>query len=201
MFGEPQTLIVVYDDELLLNQLKKLVETKDDDDEENIKGTRDGSVRIVAWTEKVWMDQKVAGNINNKVLFLGNIKGVKTLAPVADIKYDKYGIRYGWAGNQAIILCDRMKIKDAKDYNAFLDDFNKLNVPAELHSEARQVREKVEKTEEKKNFFKKIGGVIGKAAKTVNDSITVTSKKVVRQQYIFGLHQFYENHLQEFLDS
>lgn len=30
MFYEPQALIVVYKDELLANQLKKLVETKDD---------------------------------------------------------------------------------------------------------------------------------------------------------------------------
>ena len=35
MFDMSQTLIVVYKDEMLLNQLKKLVETKDDGDSWN----------------------------------------------------------------------------------------------------------------------------------------------------------------------
>ena len=49
-FNESQqtTLIVVYKDELLTNQLKKYVETNDDIDEENVVGTKDGSVKIVA---------------------------------------------------------------------------------------------------------------------------------------------------------
>ena len=32
MFFEPKTLIVVYKDEILANQIKKLIETKDDKD-------------------------------------------------------------------------------------------------------------------------------------------------------------------------
>ncbi len=62
MFNEKKTLIVVYKNELMLNQLKKLVETNDDGEGDNIVGTRDGSVQIVAWTESVWKDQKKAGN-------------------------------------------------------------------------------------------------------------------------------------------
>ena len=58
MFLEPKTLIVVYKDELMLNQLKKLIETKDDSETDGVVGVTDESVRIVAWTEKVWRDQK-----------------------------------------------------------------------------------------------------------------------------------------------
>ena len=58
MFYEPQALIVVYKDELLANQLKKLVETKDDIDEEQTVGTTDGSIKVVTWTEKMWLEQK-----------------------------------------------------------------------------------------------------------------------------------------------
>ena len=57
-YTEPVTLIVVYKDELVVNQLKKLVETRDDGSEKSIVGVRDGSVQIVAWTEEVWLDQK-----------------------------------------------------------------------------------------------------------------------------------------------
>ena len=40
MFETKKTLIIVYKDELLLNQLRKMIETKDDKDGE-IVGTRD----------------------------------------------------------------------------------------------------------------------------------------------------------------
>lgn len=54
MFGA-ETLIVVYKDEMLANQLKKLVETKDDIEGGKIVGTKDMSINIVSWTEKVWL--------------------------------------------------------------------------------------------------------------------------------------------------
>lgn len=69
-YTEPQTLVVVCKDEMLVNQLRKLVETKDDTGEESVIGTRDGSVKIVAWTEKVWLDQKKAGNIVRRFCWL-----------------------------------------------------------------------------------------------------------------------------------
>ena len=66
-YMEPKTLIVVYKDELLVNQLKKLIETKDDGDENAVVGTTDGSVQIVAWTEKVWLEQKKTGHITSEI--------------------------------------------------------------------------------------------------------------------------------------
>lgn len=82
MFGMPKTLIVVYKDEMLMNQLKKLVETNDDSESGDIVGTTDDSINIVSQTEKVWLGNKKAGNIKDKVLFLGEIKGTDKLIPV-----------------------------------------------------------------------------------------------------------------------
>lgn len=82
MFGMPKTLIVVYKDEMLMNQLKKLVETNDDSESGDIVGTTDDSINIVSWTEKVWLWNKKAGNIKDKELFLGEIKGTDKLIPV-----------------------------------------------------------------------------------------------------------------------
>ena len=76
MFETKKTLIVVYKDELLMNRLKKMVETRDDS-EEDVVGTRDDSIKIVSWTERVWLGNKKAGNIQGKILFLGDIKGTK----------------------------------------------------------------------------------------------------------------------------
>ena len=92
MFETKKTLIVVYKDELLMNQLKKLIETRDDADE-GIVGTKDDSINVVSWTEKVWLGNKKAGNIQGKILFLGDIKGTDELIPVLDVQFDEYGVK------------------------------------------------------------------------------------------------------------
>ncbi len=128
MFGAPETLIIVYKDEMLANQMKKLIETKDDL-ENSITGTTDRSINVVSWSEKIWLDNKKAGNITSKVLFLGNIKGVDKLIPVIDVKYDQFGIRYGWGGNQAVIYAEPNEIKAVDSYFAFYEELEKSSVP------------------------------------------------------------------------
>lgn len=116
-----QTLIVVYKnrDEMAINQLRKLLET-DDDHEDRIVGVEDGSVEIVPWTEKVWIQNKEAGTIKSKVLLIDDIKGSDQLSPIMDIKYDKYGIIYGWAGSQALLTIDEKALKKKENYEKFL---------------------------------------------------------------------------------
>jgi hypothetical protein len=130
MFDTRKTLIVVYKDELLMNQLRKMVETRDD--EHGIVGTRDGSINIVSWTEKVWLGNKKAGNIQGKILFLGEIKGTDKLIPVIDVKFEKYGVKYGWAGNQAVVYADLKELANREDYDAFLEELSALQVPSFL---------------------------------------------------------------------
>lgn len=130
MFETKKTLIVVYKDELLMNQLKKMVETHDDDDDAHgIIGTRDDSISIVSWAEKVWLGNKKAGNIQGKILFLGDIKGTDKLIPVIDVKFDECGIKFGWAGNQAVVYADPKILTTREDYDAFLEKLSDLPVP------------------------------------------------------------------------
>ncbi|HIW80163.1 MAG TPA: hypothetical protein H9742_01330 [Candidatus Acetatifactor stercoripullorum] len=131
MFETKKTLIVVYKDELLMNQLKKMVETHDDNDE-SVVGTRDDSINIVSWTEKVWLGNKKAGNIQGKILFLGDIKGTDKLIPVIDEKFDDCGVKYGWAGNQAVLFADPKSLTDRKAYDDFLNKLSELPVPSFL---------------------------------------------------------------------
>ena len=70
MFETKKTLIVVYKDELLMNQLRKMVETHDDS-EQRIVDTKAVSINIVSWKEKVWLGNEKAGNIQGKILFFG----------------------------------------------------------------------------------------------------------------------------------
>lgn len=128
MFETKKTLIVVYKDELLMNQLKKLVETHDDN-EQGVIGTKDDSINIVSWTEKVWLGNKKAGNIQGKILFLDKIKGTDKLIPVIDVKFDEFGVRFGWAGNQAVVYTDTKVLTTRDDYDAFLEKLSGLPVP------------------------------------------------------------------------
>ncbi len=131
MFETKKTLIVVYKDELLMNQLKKMVETHDDN-EQNVIGTRDNSINIVSWAEKVWLSNKKAGNIQDKILFLGEIKGTDKLIPVIDVKFDDCGVKFGWAGNQAVVYADPKLLTTREDYDAFLEKLSELPVPSFL---------------------------------------------------------------------
>ena len=150
-YTEPVTLIVVYKDELVVNQLKKLVETRDDGSEKSIVGVRDGSVQIVAWTEEVWLDQKKSGNITAKVLFLGDIKGIDNLVPVIDVKFNQHGVKYGWAGNQAVLIARPKDIRTRDEYAAFIAELERLPAPA-------SVKEAVKATERHKIIVKKENG-------------------------------------------
>lgn len=128
MFETKKTLIVVYKDELLMNQLKKMVETHDDNDD-GIVGTRDDSINIISWTEKVWNGNKEAGNIQGKILFLGEIKDTDKLIPVLDVKFNDFGVKYGWAGNQAVLFADPKILSDRQAYDEFLKKLSELPVP------------------------------------------------------------------------
>ena len=199
-YSEPTTLIVVYKDELLVNQIKKLVETKDDTDSDTAVGTKDGSVSIVSWTEKVWLEQKKAGNINNKVLFLGNIKGTDKLTPVLDVKFDEFGVKYGWAGTQAVLFVDPQVIAKKEDYDAFLQKLNSLPVPEKLKAKVEDTPTPAKVGVGIAAFFGVIAAGIAGAAMFAKD--VFTNKKAVKQQMLFyGIMNLYANHLEEFMNS
>ena len=197
-FAKPQTLIVVSKDELVFNQLKKLIETKDDEESGEIVGTEDGSISVISWNENMWLEQKKAGNISDKILFIGDIKGTDKLYPVLDIKYDKWGIQYGWAGKQAMLVANGHYVSEKEHYNAFLREFNSEELP----------KKKVDSTLEKNLKYAAVFGItvcssgiinVGRAKTLVN---WFTDKIKVRQQlYLFGIMKLYENHLDEFMKS
>lgn len=226
MFLEPKTLIVVYKDELMLNQLKKLIETKDDSETDGVVGVTDESVRIVAWTEKVWRDQKKTGNINNKVLFLGDIKDTDKLIPIIDIKYDQYGITYGWAGNQAILYVDPKALAQENIYNEFIEKLSAYSPPDILKANPKQIddcqlenlatteassikEQTVDETKKKKTeLFLKLGSMVGVAARSVSKTASSVLKevqtdceKIRKQQLYYGIMKLYENDLESFIQG
>lgn len=224
MFGIPKTLIVVYKDEMLMNQLKKLVETNDASESGDIVGTTDDSINIVSWTEKVWIGNKKAGNIKDKVLFLGEIKGTDKLIPVIDVVFDDCGVKFGWAGNQAILYSEIKALNDRDAYISFLGKLAKLPIPEMIKKpqnikiDAQNVEkneistESVEEKETKKGsaFLRKAKKALATGAETVGKAGSIVVDKasdvfrnrnaVKRQQLFYGIVNFYNNGLEQFMN-
>ena len=225
MFEIAKTLIVVYKDEMLMNQLKKMVETNDDTDSEIVVGTKDHSINIVAWTEKVWLANKKAGHIKDKVLFLGDIKGTSDLIPVVDVKFDDCGVKYGWAGNQAVLFIDPKVISLKEDYMKFINKLKELPIPDMIKQpnnvkiaksdtvEVKEQKDVVEYTEKRKTpsvLIKAQKGILkgADAVGRVRNIVTnktedlLRDKKTVRRQmFFYGVVNLYRNGLEEFMNS
>ena len=226
MFNITKTLIVVYKDEMLVNQFKKLVETKDDLDGNTTVGTKDGSINIVSWNEKVWLGNKKAGNIKDKVLFLGDIKGTDKLIPVIDVKFNEHGVKFGWAGNQAAIFTDVKALHDREAYLAFIEKLSDLPVPemikkpknikidipeAELENEESTEVDITEKKKKPQVLFAKAKEKIALGVDTVGKTgLKVAAKTedllrdksaVTRQMLFYGVVKLYENGLEEFMNA
>ena len=229
MFGvQKKTLIVVYKDELLVNQLRKMVEAKDDIEGGNTIGTRDDSINIVAWDEKVWLGNKKAGNIKDKVLFLGEIKGTDKLVPVIDVKFDEYGVKFGWAGNQAAVFTDVKELNDREKYLSFIKKLSELAVPEMIKKpqnvriDVSDIQEQTEETVEispttengkkkSKILFDKAKEQLAKGAEIVGKvSVKVAAKTedylrannaVTQQMLFYGVVNLYTKGLEEFMNS
>lgn len=223
MFETKKTLIVVYKDELLMNQLKKMIETNDDA-EDAVIGTKDDSINIVSWTEKVWLGNKKAGNIQGKILFLGDIKGTDKLIPVLDVKFDYRGVKYGWAGNQAALYVELEELTNREIYDEFLKKMSELPIPSFLKTMNEDVVEntgedsvaeivKQEGVDDKKNpaflnATKKVleSGVdvfekIGKNVAVKSEEIFRSKSLLKRQMLFYGVVHFYWNGLENFMDK
>lgn len=213
MFETKKTLIVVYKDELLMNQLKKMIETHDDA-EDGIVGTKDDSINVVSWTEKVWLGNKKAGNIQGKILFLGDIKGTDKLIPVIDEKFDDCGVKYGWAGNQAVLYVEPDALTSREGYDEFLKKLSDLPVPGFLKTMKEDIvatggetSEEIVEDEPKEkpkapaflNAAKKAIENVGKQVAVKSEEIFRNKSLMRRQMLFYGVVHLYNDGLESFM--
>lgn len=206
MFEEPRNLLVVYKskDELAVNQLKKYVDTKDDDAEnETIIGTEDGTIKIVTWDEKTWLDNKKAGNnghLDDKILFLDNIRGVDKLIPTLTIKMDEYGVKYGFSGKQAAILVNPQTLRNREKYNEFIEKLKKIcdSSTAKEKKFFDPSDKRVFKAEMVASAVSAIINPISLAAYLVCDAF-LNTQLVHDQQLLYGVAKLYYDDLDKFM--
>lgn len=183
-----RNLAFVTKDELLYQQLKKLVES-DDDEDEVVIGTKDGTVRLIRWEEQKWVYRSKTDTVDTKVLVIGDCKGADNGLQLMDVKFDQYGVRYGWVGNRAYVHADLRKIRAKGVYDAFLKELNEMPAP------------EVIKEDKKLRLNWKTGLKAALATPILAKDLYDDNYAVKRQMYFFGVIHFYYHFLEAFLES
>jgi hypothetical protein len=132
MFVEPKILVVAYQkkDEIVVNMLQKLIETKDDLADGQIIGTEDGSVGVVAWKENEWKANRDSGKGNaEKTLLINRVDGYDVLEPIMNVKFNKHGVKYGFSGRKALVIVDGSYFNNKKKLASFKDEIKSLAIP------------------------------------------------------------------------
>ena len=184
-----RNLAFVTKDDLLYQQLKKLVETDDDESEEVVIGTKDGTVRLVRWEEQKWVYRNKTDTVDGKTIVIGDCKGADNGIRVMDVKYDQYGIRYGWIGNCAYVHADLRRIRSKGMYDAFLRELREMPAPAVI------------KEDKKLRLNWKTGLKTALATPLMAKDLYDDTFSVKRQMYFFGVIHFYYHYMEAFLEE
>ena len=144
MFEQNTTkLIIVCDDKTVGygNYLRQLVSTNDDEDDE-IVGTKDGSIKVSVWLEKHYLDNMSTISSNEHVLFIGENQTSKNEISSMDVKFDKFGMKYGWLGKRGMMLVSEV-ISQPEMYDEFVEycrgyksDFEKIEFSKSIPEQA-----------------------------------------------------------------
>ena len=123
-----KSLGIVYEKnwEEALNQLRTLIDSKDDTEEE-IVGSKDDSIETVQYEASKWLKSESPAKVTSKVLFLGESKATKNWKNVIPLVFSKYGVNIGWKGKHAIIYISK-SFETGMEYLEFSKELKDLNV-------------------------------------------------------------------------
>jgi len=122
MFEKPMKKLIIVTDEKnkpYANYLMALVSAKDDKEGE-VVGIADGTVEAVVWSEKAFADNEPTLSSNAHILFIGDTKLSKSQRGGLAIKFDDFGLKYGWLGKRAVMYVERT-ITNVMEYNRFYE--------------------------------------------------------------------------------
>lgn len=178
---DENTLVVVCNDDMLLYYIDGLI-------------VKLGlPYKIIRWDDKRWKEEKKKGNLDMKVLLLGNVKDTGSVLPLIDVKFDEKGIKCGWFGNNAVLYAD--PTLDKEEYEAFLLECEQASLPHRGESEKGNKALK----------FGKIATIIlldiPGIASTWLYSYQKDKAARRQQQLIYGISKFCSEHLEEFMSK
>jgi len=150
---------------------------------------------IECWEEKTWDVKRKSGPVHSKILFVGNVKDTDALSCFIDIRYERWGIRYGTNPRYAIISADTVYVKDSARYKAFMSDFEDVLGPI-LDTPAKETS-KVAKTFGTVGLAVATGGASLAAQKLYDDNKHLEEK--AGKLCLYGVWHFADNCLEEFM--
>ena len=175
--------------------------------------------------------EKVIERIKTKISQL-NIEMGKCLTEEEIMSFESRhnGVRFGWAGNRAVVYVDPKVLTARKDYDAFLEKLFALPIPdllkatkesisvvesespvedAPEHSDSEAI-EADEKNHKKADIFKGVKKAISTGTDVIGKARTqVTSKSeevfrnkslMKRQMLFYGVVSFYNDGLEKFMN-
>ena len=201
MINQKEKLLIVYEqkDELAYNYLRKLIETNDDNNETGeIVGSKDNTISVIGWTEKVYLDNIKKKAINGKVIYLDDVKGTDNIAPIIDVRFDRFGICYGFAGKKALISIDENKIKSKEDFDEMKDYFESLSLENKTNQKSSNYPGSATKER-----------LIAIALATVHPVLSIpfvfesikTQKDLRDRMFIYAINKFYLEELDAFMKA
>jgi len=115
MFGiNKKKLIIVCDKntEMHANYLYQLISSSV---EREIIGIEDGKIDAVVWEEKHYISNKPTINIDNYVLFIGKNNSSKKEIKTMGVKYNKFGMQFGWRGKHGMLIVNDSEEQSEND--------------------------------------------------------------------------------------
>ncbi len=209
MLGKSITkLIIVCDDKTVeyANYLRQLI-SMNDDKEGEIVGTEDGTVEAAVWLEKDYIANMATISSKEHVLFIGENKISKKEISSMRIRFDKFGMQYGWLGKRGMMIISN-RIKQPETYDEFFKYCLGYQKKFEKVVLKKTLLDKIAGVSKVKPEFLIAGaglaylspivGIIG-----VANEITMIGKqkKIIDQQYRILTEIFYMDGLSKFLEG
>ena len=188
-------LIIVCDETTIKygNYLRQLI-TTNDDVEETVIGVEDGTVDAVVWDIKQYADNAPTLSASSYLLFIGENKASKSEIRTMPIKFNRFGMKYGWRGKRGVVIVDKV-LKDPDLISEF-DLYNAQFEDKGIEKETNTIGE------DRTKRIKKIA-VIGSHVLLPGSGILVDKKfkydDMKERQYYSLTISFYLNGISEFL--
>ena len=173
--------------------LAQLVSLEDDREDKTI-GTKDGEVAVQVWSENHYNNNSATISSNQYILFMGNSKLAKEKRSYMAVKFDKFGMKYGWLGKQASLCVE--ETVDLENYEEFF-----LYASSKQERVERLIQQKdlpdIQKKEDETGITDAIIKVPAMGVIAIKQ--LVANKKIEQQQYSCLTYVFYLEGLSEFL--
>lgn len=191
-----QTLLIVSAkaDAGLSNEILHLIR---EDEEKGDGGFSENNLRILTMNEEQWRLHRNAVMPKVHVLFIGRPAQGLWLHEDMAVRFEKFGIRYGWSGRYAFLYVEEKALKDHQVYDRFLKELKALCTLEDVIQSPKRL-----------DALQLIGmlcvallvpfGSVLEGGKLIKDWYA-NDNLMKKQQYVYGIFHLYRNHLKEFM--